>query len=183
MNTNITTTENLQVKPCIKCGAQERDKRGACMPCKRERNQKYRAANREKVSDYNRAYREANREQLRAYISNWSQINRQKLSEYRRDYDVENRDKRKMAWHNRKARIKGNGGALSKDIVERLMIEQDGKCVCCGADLKGTGHHLDHIMPLALGGSNTDDNVQLLTPSCNLKKGARHPDEWIATLN
>jgi 5-methylcytosine-specific restriction endonuclease McrA len=54
---------------------------------------------------------------------------------------------------------------------------QKSKCACCGKSLKHS-YHLDHIMPIALGGTNTDDNVQLLTPSCNLRKSAKHPDDW-----
>ena len=39
--------------------------------------------------------------------------------------------------------------------------------------------HLDHIMPLALGGSNTDDNIQLLRARCNLQKRAKHPVDFM----
>lgn len=34
-------------------------------------------------------------------------------------------------------------------------------------------------MPIARGGSNTDDNVQLLCPACNLKKSAKHPVDFM----
>jgi 5-methylcytosine-specific restriction endonuclease McrA len=35
--------------------------------------------------------------------------------------------------------------------------------------------HVDHILPLALGGDNRRKNIQLLCPTCNLSKGAHHP--------
>lgn len=34
---------------------------------------------------------------------------------------------------------------------------------------------MDHIVPLALGGSNTDGNIQLLRATCNQQKHAKHP--------
>ena len=36
--------------------------------------------------------------------------------------------------------------------------------------------HVDHIMPLARGGPNTLDNLQLLCARCNLAKGAKVPE-------
>lgn len=38
---------------------------------------------------------------------------------------------------------------------------------------------MDHIMPLALGGTNTDDNIQLLCPTCNRSKHAKHPVDFM----
>lgn len=48
----------------------------------------------------------------------------------------------------------------------------------CGKPL-GDAYHLDHVMPLALGGSNTDDNMQLLRDRCNLQKHAKHPVDFM----
>lgn len=66
---------------------------------------------------------------------------------------------------------------LSTDISARLYAKQRGMCPCCNRPL-GRNYHIDHIMPIALGGTNTDDNVQLLRASCNAAKGASHPDAF-----
>jgi len=72
-----------------------------------------------------------------------------------------------------------NGGELSKNLVAKLFKLQGGQCACgCGGDL-GEDYHLDHRMPLALGGSNTDGNMQLLRKRCNLRKGAKHPIKFM----
>jgi 5-methylcytosine-specific restriction endonuclease McrA len=66
---------------------------------------------------------------------------------------------------------------LTKGIESVLFSQQMGLCPCCNREL-GDNYHLDHIMPIKLGGTNTDDNVQFLRSECNLRKAAKHPDDW-----
>ena len=54
-------------------------------------------------------------------------------------------------------------------------------CYWCGTEDDGT-HHLDHLMPIALGGNNAATNLHLACQSCNLSKSAKHPLRWIAEL-
>jgi HNH endonuclease len=79
---------------------------------------------------------------------------------------------------NRRARKLATEGRLSNGIVESLFKSQKGKCPCCKKPL-GDNYHLDHIMPLALGGANTDKNVQLLRAICNNQKHAKHPIDFM----
>jgi hypothetical protein len=194
MNEQINSTESTDVKPCRKCGARERYNSGECKSCHRKRSRKRREANPEKelarVRKWQqsnperdvknkRNWREANPEKAAQLNREWCKANPEKKRESSRKWRATNPDKANANTHNRRAKVKGNGGKLSKDIVQLLLIQQSGKCACCGADLSQTGYHLDHIMPLALGGLNSDENVQLLTPTCNLRKGAKHPDKWM----
>lgn len=84
--------------------------------------------------------------------------------------------------HHRRALKLGSGGRLSPGIKETLFKKQRGKCVYCRVDLTTVVPHLDHRMPLTLGGSNTDDNIQLLCPFCNLSKKNTHPDLYEARI-
>lgn len=70
---------------------------------------------------------------------------------------------------------------LPKGTVAKKMEQQRGLCVYCSAELS-ISFHVDHIMPLALGGEHAPSNIQLLCPSCNCKKGAKHPDEFLAEV-
>ena len=78
---------------------------------------------------------------------------------------------------NTKARRKAVAGILTVGLVERLLILQRGGCAICQKRL--TKYHLDHIMPMALGGLNEDGNMQVLCPRCNQTKSARHPVEFM----
>jgi hypothetical protein len=37
---------------------------------------------------------------------------------------------------------------------------------------------LDHMMPIDLGGLHADENLQLLCPTCNLRKYNKDPIAW-----
>ena len=79
---------------------------------------------------------------------------------------------------NRRCRKRANGGKLSKGLSAKLFKLQRGLCPCCQQPL-GADFHLDHIMPLSLGGMNIDSNIQLLRQSCNQQKSAKHPVEFM----
>jgi hypothetical protein len=50
-----------------------------------------------------------------------------------------------------------------------VVFERDGgRCVECGS---GFDIQYDHVIPLALGGANTVQNLQILCASCNQSKG------------
>jgi 5-methylcytosine-specific restriction endonuclease McrA len=57
-----------------------------------------------------------------------------------------------------------------------VRLRAGDKCQMCGvsAEAPGVIMHIDHIVPLAKGGKNELDNLQLLCGKCNLKKGAKN---------
>jgi HNH endonuclease len=63
--------------------------------------------------------------------------------------------------------------------VRKAVFHRDrGHCVICGSDQSGlmdsqSAPHLDHIVPLELGGLNDLSNMQLLCAVCNGRKGDR----------
>ncbi|MGR3913989.1 MAG: HNH endonuclease, partial [Gammaproteobacteria bacterium] len=63
--------------------------------------------------------------------------------------------------------------ARSKNIKHIRFGEQQGRCNGCKADFQFRHFEVDHIVPLADGGADTDDNLQLLCGSCNRIKGKR----------
>lgn len=93
------------------------------------------------------------------------------------DYQKENKEKTNTRNRNRRARRLQAEGSHTLEEIAELLKEQDNRCACCGYDISDD-RHLDHIMPLALGGSNYIENLQWLCSFCNLSKNDRHPDDW-----
>lgn len=149
------------MKICKKCGTAEKFPSGGCKQC---------AKNRAKTPAQRRAYQRL-----------WYAKNKEKHARRKKRYREKNHAKVLMRERNKEKRRAGAPGSLSAGIVDRLMEQQNGLCVCCQKPL--AEYHIDHIMPLALGGHNVDENVQLLLPECNMKKGAKHPDDWRKSLN
>lgn len=72
-------------------------------------------------------------------------------------------------------------GRLPRGTVQRIREMQRGRCAICRASIKA-GYHLDHIMPLALGGEHAPRNIQLLCETCNVRKNAKHPITYMREL-
>jgi HNH endonuclease len=69
----------------------------------------------------------------------------------------------------RSVRPRGRRDPIPRE-VRRAVFERDGgKCIQCGStfDLQ-----YDHVIPVALGGATTLENLQLLCADCNRSKGA-----------
>jgi 5-methylcytosine-specific restriction endonuclease McrA len=77
----------------------------------------------------------------------------------------------------RRARLKAVGAKTTRvtdQVIQEMMVVQSYRCACgCGKSIRWE-YHLDHRQPLARGGTHERSNWQLLTPDCNLRKGARH---------
>ncbi|MDA7971014.1 MAG: HNH endonuclease [Gammaproteobacteria bacterium] len=65
------------------------------------------------------------------------------------------------------------GQKRSKNIKHILFGGQQGICKGCKHEFHYRHFHLDHIVPRARGGSDADENLQLLCGSCNNIKGDR----------
>ncbi|MGP4018015.1 HNH endonuclease [Saccharopolyspora sp. 5N708] len=58
---------------------------------------------------------------------------------------------------------------ISREVKMRVFQRDGGRCVQCGTDFE---IQYDHVIPVALGGSSTEQNLQLLCARCNQSKGA-----------
>ena len=134
----------------------------------------------EKRREIARRYYERNAEKCRERSRLYYKAFPEKAAESRNKYRAspEYRAINQNCMARRKRRISSNSGTLSRGIAKRLMVSQKGECACCGAKL-GDDYHLDHIIPLALGGAHEDSNIQLLHSRCNLQKHAKHPIDFM----
>lgn len=70
---------------------------------------------------------------------------------------------------------------LSTRVRLELFLAAHGRCNACDRLLTpGTRWEIDHIVPLALGGADTDDNLQVLCSPCHSEKTTRRDVPAIA---
>lgn len=139
---------------------------------------KWRASNREKARAMDARYRANNAEKVRASRARWIEANKDRFYAITVEWRKNNPERVRILAQNRRDRSKVNGGVLTIGLRGKLYKLQRGKCACCGKPL-GENYHMDHIMPLSLGGMNIDSNIQLLRKVCNLQKHAKHPIKFM----
>lgn len=173
-----------------------------------DRQREYRKENKEKIAEHNRIYiknnkealknkqneyRRANKDKLSEKRKEWVKINEASLIQKRHEYYIANKDKHneyssinysknkdrhRVYRNNRRARKLNAGGKHSINDVKKLLALQQWMCACCRISIKES-YHIDHIMPLAKGGTNNKENIQLLCPSCNLMKKDKYPIDFM----
>ena len=87
-------------------------------------------------------------------------------------------ERRRANWHKRRARMRG---AYVEDVRLDVVAARDGYvCGICKDPVDRSicwpdpfSSSLDHVMPLARGGTHSYDNCQLAHLRCNTSKGAR----------
>ncbi len=136
---------------------------------------------------YDRLYRAARKEQgdtLKQYQEIYHKIykknHKEKLKQYVQQYSKEHPEWYEKAWRKRRARklnVKTHA-YTTEDILYLWGTD----CYLCGEPIdleanRGPGQpgwerglHLDHVLPLSAGGSDTLDNVKPTHGQCNIRK-------------
>lgn len=146
---------------------------------------KYRKSHREKITAQDRKYKQTHREAIKAtqkkdrnIEKRRAQARKYKLNhpEKSQEHKQSHRDEYRLYEQNRRARLVGNGGMITKQEWQWLKEFYEYKCLACGrceTDIKLT---LDHVLPLNKGGKNIIENAQPLCQSCNSSKGTKDTD-------
>lgn len=95
-----------------------------------------------------------------------------------RRYRANNPDKIREFTQRRKGR---KIGRLPRGTIAKQGEAQSWRCFVCSVDIAG-GFHADHWVPLARGGEHTPENIRLLCPTCNVRKGAKLPETFLAEM-
>lgn len=199
--------EGLTEKRCTVCQNWHPDTReffvwnkacGSVQPCKacaRERariykiehpenlkasQDKFRATHIEKERERGREYHRRNKDRERPLKKAYADANKTRHQILRRNWHLENREKVKANKQRRRARRLLAGGSFSGQDVKAQYVAQKGLCWWCSEPL--TNYHIDHLVPLARGGSNDASNIVLACPHCNLSKSDKMPWEWNGRL-
>ncbi len=143
----------------------------------REINRKYQAEHREQYREYQRQWYWRNPERGRKSAKKWRQNNPEKRRVTIRRWHEQNPERNRFYAHRRIARKNNAIGSHTVDDIKQQYKKQEGKCYWCNTAVADT-YHIDHVIPLSRGGSNSPDNLVISCPTCNLSKGSKLPSEW-----
>lgn len=147
----------------------------------KEYQDKYRAKNKSHCNAKAAEWRRNNPDKVKKNWAEYSKANPDKLSEMRKIFRDANPMKVKASKHVRRVRLPNAIRKLDIDHLNNLMALQGGKCVYCKVSL--TSYQIDHILPVAKGGDNRKENIQLLCATCNRRKGAKTHEEYVEYFN
>ena len=142
----------------------------------------YHEVNREKIAQKMKAWRAKNADVIWRYQQDWKEANAQHIRDYAKRYRQEKPEIKRISEASRRAAARRSTGHFTMRDVEALYAAQFGECVYCATDLS-EAFEIDHIVPLARGGSNGPENIQLLCRRCNRMKHAKTHDEFLAWLS
>lgn len=127
-------------------------------------------------------WRAANPEKWRESNRRSKQANQKKYNENQRlDYAL-NPEKYRTVERRRRAQKHGSNGTHTAADLSEILAAQGNRCAYCRANLKRVKKHVDHIKPLALGGSNGRENLQYLCAPCNQSKSAKDPVDYAKSI-
>lgn len=153
---------------------------------RRQRTKRCRDNNPERAHALAKAYRQANRERETARVRRW--INTPKGREsakasYRR-WAIRNPEKAGKI-KARRARAEANGNA-TPELIEAKWEASDKTCCLCGHPIDRTlrsphtdSYTLEHLTPIARGGTHDIDNIDFAHRSCNTSKGIKTLEEYM----
>ena len=155
----------------------------------------YHKAHREEELVYYRMYDAAHREQKQKYQRERYKAKRKEILERR----AADRDRHRaylkahyrahVAYYEekrarRRAQMKGDSTKLTdrqkaeiREIYHRAKEDRNVRCYICGKKIPLGHRHVDHIVPLSKGGKHVPSNLAITCDECNLKKGAKTPEE------
>lgn len=70
-------------------------------------------------------------------------------------------------------------GGISGQLRYRVLLKSKHQCAHCGI---AEGLQVDHIVPVARGGTNEIENLQMLCGLCNRRKGAMSERQALTRL-
>jgi 5-methylcytosine-specific restriction endonuclease McrA len=164
---------------------------------KAERNEAlkiWREKNREALREYHRIYMnlryhkdlEKSREYGKTLAENRNKNRPEYYSNYRKERYLKIKDTLKYKLMKKQSEFKRrsitNQTKIDADQLTKLIQDSNNTCFWCDCDIPKGELHLDHIYPLSKGGENIIYNLVVSCKTCNLKKHAKDPEQWLSQI-
>lgn len=147
----------------------------------------YYLKNKERLAKNMKANYQKNRAERLEAMRAYAEKNKQRIAEWQAEYHRKRRREKpdiyRAAKHRRRAMVAASGGSYTGEEISALTLSQGNRCAACrrkfSHSLKAV---IDHVVPIALGGSNYITNIQLLCRACNRSKWHLPAEEWAKKL-
>ena len=135
--------------------------------------------NRGDVREQKKRYRKRHRQRVKAAKIWWVLTHPEEVEKFRAEMLHRKVLRYRLKNHVRRARMRSDGSKkrVAVEVVAFLQSAQKGRCAVCRGTL--ARFHVDHVLPLALGGTNEKNNLQLLCAPCNQSKFDKHPVDFM----
>jgi len=121
---------------------------------------------------YVSAYGAEHSEEITARAVAWNTSHPERRSVIRSTWRKKNPEACSAYTRNRRAREKGNGGTHTSSDIQAQYRRQNGRCFYCKTKVRDD-YHVDHVVPVAAGGSNGPENLVVACPPCNQTKAGK----------
>ena len=140
-----------------------------CKQCRQEYNLK----NKDKNNKACREWHKKNKDKANARRKQWNIDNSEKAKLKDRNYAANNPEVGRNKNNLRRARVLSNGAyRIYKNELKKLYAQS---CFYCGSKDE---IQLDHVIPIAKGGSHSIGNLVPACRKCNLEKSDKFIVEW-----
>ena len=140
---------------------------------RRESSSRYYATNSDKMKELNIAWEAINSEKRKEINRRYRADNLNKVREATRMWNTKNPEKTLIYCNRRRARKRNAAGDYDITKLNNRKAMYGNQCYLCGEEATA----IDHVKPLANGGSNWPSNLRPICKSCNSSKGAKWPYE------
>jgi len=184
---------------CISC-CKNRPSNGLLCEACTERNRVWAKKNPERAHQFHRKWVESNRDWMQAYDNKRYKVKRkdglcgnckckppvpgkarcEECSQKASDWRQANPEKVCASASRRRALMAQVLSTLTPEQWLEILEYYDRRCAYCFVSEAEVGTlHMEHVMPIFRGGTNTPDNVVPACRSCNSSKGIKTLKEWL----
>ena len=166
-----------KTKKCTKCGEEKAlgdfykhptekyGVQGNCKECVKAYRRKFRRDNKEKIAADRRRHYEENGDRIREANKKWKQANREKAAGSQKKWKKAHKG-RVMAFS---AARKAEKLGLFTLVCDRMVSIYD-ECAALNEQDGTKTWHVDHTIPLSVGGAHVAGNLQIVPGSWNMAK-------------